>query len=84
MVVNWEVLFNNDEMPDTYTIEELNKLKKVYARGVTKIREGDSWIEFASLGEMKEAIENMEQEIRDASISAERLRPVGAKRARFS
>jgi len=71
-------------MADEYTLEELNKLKRNYARGAVKIREGDSWVEFGSLQEMKEVIDHMEIEIHSAASAASRLKPVGSRRVRFS
>lgn len=46
-----------------FTEEQLDKLKKAYARGVLEIREGDSWVKFNTLSEMREAIQVMESEL---------------------
>lgn len=45
------------------TQAELDRLKKAYRSGVLKIREGDTWIEYQSMRQMKLAIDDMEAEL---------------------
>ncbi len=45
---------------------ELNELKSAYARGVLKVREGDTWIEYQSMGAMRTAIRDIEKELNSA------------------
>lgn len=54
------------------TQTQLDELKKAYARGVLKIREGESWVEFQSMKEMRIAIKDIEAEISGN-------KPVGAR-----
>ena len=62
-----------------YTLEDLAALKKAYARGVLRVREGDTWIEYQSMREMKIAIDLIETE-----LNVERAtRPRGSRRVRF-
>lgn len=63
----------------SYTHEDLANLKKSYARGVLRVREGDTWIEYHSMREMRIAIKDMENEL---NININR-RPQGSRRVRF-
>ena len=45
------------------TLAQLNLLEDNYTRGVLKVREGDSWIEFQSMKDMRIAIKEMKAEI---------------------
>lgn len=40
----------------TFTHEQLANLKKAYARGVMRVREGDTWVEYQSMRQMAQAI----------------------------
>lgn len=46
-----------------YTHDQLAKLKAAYARGVLRVREGDTWVEYQSMREMRIAINDMESEL---------------------
>ena len=63
----------------TYTLDQLANLKKAYARGVLKIREGDTWIEYNSMSDLERAIKNIEAELNIERQSA----PRGSRRIRF-
>lgn len=47
------------------TLEEqqLKDLKARYRSGVLKVREGETWAEFQTMGEMRTAIQDLEREI---------------------
>lgn len=45
------------------TATELAKLEQAYARGVLKVREGDTWLEYQSMKEMATAIDRLRSEI---------------------
>lgn len=47
----------------SYTQDQLTKLKAAYARGVLRVREGDTWVEYQSMSSMRQAINDMESEI---------------------
>lgn len=51
-----------------FTTEQLQKLKDAYARGVLEIREGDSWVKYNNMSEMRQAIQVMESEILNGSV----------------
>lgn len=63
----------------TYTLDQLANLKKAYARGVLKIREGDTWVEYNSMSELERAITRIEAELNIERASA----PRGSRRIRF-
>ena len=46
-----------------YSHEDLANLKKAYARGVLRVREGDTWVEYHSMREMRLAIQDIENEL---------------------
>lgn len=46
-----------------YTAEQLTTLRNMYAKGVLRIREGETWIEFNSLSELRKAITDIENQI---------------------
>lgn len=60
-----------------YTADQLQRLKDAYARGVLEIREGDTWLKYNSMSEMRQAINDMEAEINDT-------RPRGSYRVTVS
>lgn len=64
----------------TFTHEQLANLKKAYARGVLSVREGDTWVQYQSMKQMREAIELMEAELGIEHVH----KPRGARRVRFS
>lgn len=64
----------------SYTHDDLAKLKKAYARGVLRVREGESWIEYQSMKEMLVAIERIEAELGVKHTSSS---PRGLSRVRF-
>lgn len=64
-----------------YTLDQLASLKKAYARGVLKVREGDSWVEYQSMKDMRIAIGEMEAEIERAK--ANQVKPTGSRVVRF-
>ena len=47
----------------SYTVDQLAALKKSYARGVLKVREGDTWVEYQSMSAMRQAITDIEAEL---------------------
>jgi ERCC4-type nuclease len=63
----------------TFTHEQLASLKKAYARGVLRVREGDTWVEYQSMKQMREAIALMEAELGIEHAN----KPRGARRVRF-
>ncbi|SEG12512.1 phage head-tail joining protein [Marinobacterium lutimaris] len=63
----------------TFTTDQLANLKKAYARGVLRVREGDTWIEYQSMKQMREAIELMETELGIEHAN----KPRGVRRVRF-
>lgn len=48
----------------SYTQDMLTELKRAYSRGVLKVREGDDWVEYQSMREMRQAISDIEAELR--------------------
>lgn len=63
----------------SYTLDQLNNLKKAYARGVLRVREGDTWIEYQSMQQMRKAIADIE-----AELGIEHgHKPRGTRRVRF-
>jgi hypothetical protein len=56
-----------------FTELQLNDLKDAYARGVLKIREGDTWVEFQSMKEMSIAISEIEKSLSNTRPSGSRL-----------
>lgn len=61
----------------SYTIEQLDNLKAAYASGVLKVRNGDDWVEYNSMREMRLAIIDMEADIKASSTGG---RPRGPQR----
>ena len=55
------------------TQTQLDKLKNAYARGVLKVREGDTWIEYQSMKEMRIAIQDIQTEIAGTKPKGARL-----------
>jgi len=55
------------------TQAQLTELKNSYARGILKIREGDTWIEYQSMKEMRTAIQDIEAELTGSKPSGSRL-----------
>lgn len=53
-----------------YTQSQIDALKAAAARGVTRVKVGDEDIQFASLGEMRRQIREMEAEVAGGSASA--------------
>jgi len=51
-----------------FTTEQVQKLKDAYARGILEIREGDSWVKYNSLSEMRQAIQLMESELSSGPV----------------
>nr|WP_067285748.1 hypothetical protein [Marinobacterium profundum] len=64
----------------TFTLDQLASLKKAYARGVLRVREGDTWVEYQSMVQMRRAIADMEAELQIESPH----KPRGSRRVRFS
>ena len=44
----------------TWTQEDLDGLKKAYASGIYQVKHGDNLVTYASMADMKEAIEMIE------------------------
>jgi len=55
------------------TTSDLENLKKAYYRGVLKVREGDTWIEYQSMKDMRIAISDAEAEISNSKPSGSRI-----------
>lgn len=55
------------------TQETIDRLKKAYYSGVLKVREGDTWLEYNSMKEMRVAISDAESELSKARPSGTRL-----------
>jgi len=47
----------------SYTQQQLTELKAAYSSGVLKVRNGDDWLEYNSLRDMRLAIEDIETEL---------------------
>ncbi len=45
------------------TQSDLDNLKKAYYRGVLRVREGNSWVEYQSLADMRIALQDAEAEL---------------------
>ena len=63
----------------TYTASQLQKLKDAYSRGVLEVREGDSWIKFQSLSDIRQAIKDIEQELDGSNAAPKGPRLVSIK-----
>ena len=61
------------------TQEMLDRLKKAYYSGVLKVREGDTWVEYQSLKQMRVAMQDAENE-----LAGEGKTPKGTRLARTS
>lgn len=48
---------------------QLASLKEAYYRGVMKVREKDTWVEYASMKDMRIAISDLENEIKSSKPS---------------
>jgi hypothetical protein len=55
------------------TQTELNELKSAYARGVLKVREGDTWLEYQSMKDMRIAIQDLEKQLSSSVPTGTRL-----------
>jgi hypothetical protein len=55
------------------TLDQLNRLKESYASGILKIREGDTWVEYNSMKEMRIAIQEAEREMSSVAPKGTRL-----------
>lgn len=51
----------------SYTADQLQRLKDAYARGVLEIREGDTWLKYNSMAELRIAINDMEAAINNTA-----------------
>ncbi len=56
-----------------FTQLHLNELKDAYARGVLKVREGDTWVEYQSMKDMRIAISEIEKQLSNNRPSGSRL-----------
>lgn len=54
-----------------YTQDDLNNLQKAYARGVLKVREGNDWVEYHSMAQMRQAIVDIKAELAAQSTGNE-------------
>lgn len=64
----------------TFTLDDLAALKKAYARGVLRVREGETWVEYQSMVQMRRAIADIEAELQIEKPH----QPRGSRRVRFS
>jgi len=55
------------------TLDQLNKLKEAYSRGILKLREGDTWVEYNTMKEMRIAIQEAERELSASTPKGTRL-----------
>lgn len=55
------------------TLTQLNSLKEAYASGILKIREGDTWVEYNSMKEMRTAIQEAEKSLNKKTPTGTRL-----------
>lgn len=60
----------------SYTSDQLTALKEAYASGVLKVRNGDDWIEYNSMRELRQAINDIET---DMETKAAGGRPSGTR-----
>lgn len=65
----------------TFTLDQLANLKKAYARGVLRVRDGDQWIEYQTSDQMLKAIDRMEAEL---GVNGKSQAPRGMRRTKFS
>lgn len=56
-----------------FTQTHLKDLKDAYARGVLKVREGETWVEFQSMKEMRIAISEIEKSLSNNRPTGTRL-----------
>lgn len=59
-----------------FTSEHLLNLKNAYASGVLKVRNGDDWIEYNSMRELRIAINDIESELANQAAGG---RPSGTR-----
>ena len=64
-----------------FTNEHLINLKEAYAMGVLKVRNGDDWIEYNSMRDIRIAIKDIEGSIAAANAGG---RPSGTRLATIS
>ncbi len=55
------------------TQTQLNELQDAYSRGILKIREGDTWVEYQSMKEMRLAISEMKRELFNSTPTGTRI-----------
>ena len=55
------------------TQADLNALKSAYYRGVLKVREGETWLEYQSMKDMRIAISDAERELAGSKPSGVRI-----------
>lgn len=55
------------------TADDLKELKTAYYRGVLKVREGDTWVEYQSMKDMRIAISDGERELAGSKPSGVRI-----------
>jgi len=56
-----------------FTQSHLNELRDAYARGVLKVREGDTWVEYQSMKDLRIAISDLEKSLSSKRPSGTRL-----------
>ncbi|AUR86163.1 head completion adaptor [Vibrio phage 1.083.O._10N.286.52.B9] len=64
-----------------YTTDQLQVLKDAYASGVLKVRNGDDWVEYNSMRELRIAISDIETAIANVNNGG---RPSGTRLATIS
>mgnify|MGYP000344920949 CR=1 FL=1 len=64
-----------------YTIDQLNKLKAAYASGVLQVRDGNDYVEYQSMQQMRIAISDMEAEL---NVNNNRNNPKGTRLVKVS
>lgn len=60
----------------SYSQDQLDQLKAAYSSGVLKVRNGDDWVEYNSMRELRAAINDIEADIASKSAGG---RPSGTR-----
>lgn len=55
------------------TQSQLDRLIEAYSSGILKIREGDTWVEYQSMKEMRIAIEEAKRQLNNVTPKGSRL-----------
>ncbi len=69
----------NTAIAPTYTVGQLQNLMTHYAKGVIKFRDGEQWVEFDTLTQMKIVIDTLRSEL----FPEQYAKPIGYIRTRI-